>query len=213
MVDSDIRVARRERPPLARNTPSPPKMATRSSPPPRPPRKPPILRPPPHALRLLSRSMPRNWSGRSGKRNRGSEVFKLRCAGFFVDTFHPDFVIRTGQNLLRYGSGKLRHGMPEVPSGSPSGARGPGGPRSAGSRPGIAPEQQDRVFDRFYRLHESRSRGSRGFGFGLSIARLAMERQGGRIEIVSQPGHGSTLRIVFTALDVSEDTASPDPET
>ena len=62
---------------------------------------------------------------------------------------------------------------------------------------GIAPESQARVFDRFYRADPSRSRRTGGFGLGLSIARAAVERLGGRIELESKPGEGSTFRVVL----------------
>jgi heavy metal sensor kinase len=63
--------------------------------------------------------------------------------------------------------------------------------------PGIAPEHQEKIFDRFYRVDKARSRASGGVGLGLSISRWAAERQGARIELESQPGHGSLFRIVI----------------
>jgi heavy metal sensor kinase len=61
--------------------------------------------------------------------------------------------------------------------------------------PGIAPEHQEKVFERFYRVDKARSRASGGVGLGLSITRWAVERQGARIELESEPGHGSLFRI------------------
>jgi signal transduction histidine kinase len=63
--------------------------------------------------------------------------------------------------------------------------------------PGIAPEHQEKIFERFYRVDKARSRASGGVGLGLSISRWAAERQGARIELESQPGHGSLFRIVI----------------
>ena len=63
--------------------------------------------------------------------------------------------------------------------------------------PGIAPEHVERVFDRFY----SADRQVRGTGLGLSIARWAVEAHGGRIELTSELGQGSTFRIVLPAAD------------
>lgn len=60
---------------------------------------------------------------------------------------------------------------------------------------GIAPENLDRVFERFYRGDASRSRDSGGFGLGLSIARDLVEAMGGSIAVASQPGVGSTFRV------------------
>jgi len=63
--------------------------------------------------------------------------------------------------------------------------------------PGIAPEHQQKIFERFYRVDKARSRASGGAGLGLAIARWAIERQGGHIELESQPGSGSLFRIVM----------------
>jgi len=53
------------------------------------------------------------------------------------------------------------------------------------------------VFDRFYRVDPSRTRESGGLGLGLAIARWAVESQGGRIELESRVGEGSTFRVVL----------------
>jgi len=63
--------------------------------------------------------------------------------------------------------------------------------------PGIAPEHQQKIFERFYRVDKARSRASGGAGLGLAIARWAIERQGGHIELESQLGRGSLFRIVM----------------
>jgi signal transduction histidine kinase len=63
--------------------------------------------------------------------------------------------------------------------------------------PGIASEHQQKIFERFYRVDKARARASGGAGLGLAIARWAVERQGGRIELESQPGQGSLFRIVI----------------
>lgn len=61
--------------------------------------------------------------------------------------------------------------------------------------PGIAPEHQAKIFDRFFRVDPSRARVDGGYGLGLAIARHAMERQGGRIEVQSAPGQGTIFRL------------------
>lgn len=57
---------------------------------------------------------------------------------------------------------------------------------------GIAPENHDRLFELFRRLHGRNKYGS-GAGAGLTIVRQAIERHGGRIWVESTPGHGSTF--------------------
>ena len=62
--------------------------------------------------------------------------------------------------------------------------------------PGISAEHRDRIFDRFYRVDEGRSREMGGSGLGLAIARWAVEINGGRISVDSTGG-GSVFRIVL----------------
>ena len=62
---------------------------------------------------------------------------------------------------------------------------------------GIAPEHQERIFERFYRVDKSHSKASGGTGLGLSIVKHAVQYLGGRIELESQPGKGTTMRVHF----------------
>ena len=62
---------------------------------------------------------------------------------------------------------------------------------------GIPPEHQSRVYERFYRVDKSHSRQSGGTGLGLSIVKHAVQYLGGRIELESQPGKGTTMRVHF----------------
>ncbi len=61
--------------------------------------------------------------------------------------------------------------------------------------PGIAPEHQHRVFDRFYRIEKSRSRQEGGVGLGLAIAKVSVERMGGTLRLESRPGFGSRFEL------------------
>jgi two-component system sensor histidine kinase SenX3 len=60
---------------------------------------------------------------------------------------------------------------------------------------GIAPEDHDRIFERFYRVDEARSRMTGGTGLGLAIARNVCRNHGGDVVVWSIPGEGSTFTI------------------
>ena len=62
---------------------------------------------------------------------------------------------------------------------------------------GIPPEDQSRVFERFYRVDKSHSKASGGTGLGLSIVKHAVQYHGGRIEMHSTPGQGTRIRVTF----------------
>jgi signal transduction histidine kinase len=57
---------------------------------------------------------------------------------------------------------------------------------------GIEPERLSRIFDPFY---SRRADGAKGTGLGLSIVRTIVEGYGGRIEVRSEPGHGSVFTV------------------
>ena len=62
---------------------------------------------------------------------------------------------------------------------------------------GIEPQDKERIFERFYRVDKARSRELGGTGLGLAIVRHIVMAQHGRIEVESQPGSGSTFRLIF----------------
>jgi signal transduction histidine kinase len=62
---------------------------------------------------------------------------------------------------------------------------------------GIPEADQDRIFERFYRVDKGRSRAAGGTGLGLSIVRHATERHGGDVTVRSVLGEGSTFRVVL----------------
>lgn len=64
---------------------------------------------------------------------------------------------------------------------------------------GIAPEFQDRVFERFYRVDKSRSRETGGTGLGLAIVKNAAAQHGAEVTLESAPGIGSVFSVHFKA--------------
>jgi signal transduction histidine kinase len=68
---------------------------------------------------------------------------------------------------------------------------------------GVAKEDQQRIFDRFWRADKVRSRGAGGAGLGLSIARWIVERHQGKIDIRSELGKGATLTVRLPIIHVA----------
>ena len=73
--------------------------------------------------------------------------------------------------------------------------------------PGLAPEQAERVFERFYRTDRARSRAQGGTGLGLSIVAAITAAHGGTVELDTAPGEGATFRILLPRL--SETPSAP----
>ena len=73
---------------------------------------------------------------------------------------------------------------------------------------GIAREHLPRLTERFYRVDGSRSRDTGGTGLGLSIVKHVVQRHGGELDIQSEPGQGSTFRLVFPAARVRDVAAA-----
>lgn len=74
---------------------------------------------------------------------------------------------------------------------------------------GIAPEDRERVFERFYRVDPARSRVTGGTGLGLSIVKHVAVSHGGEVTLWSRPGQGSTftLRLPVAETPAREETA------
>ena len=62
---------------------------------------------------------------------------------------------------------------------------------------GLSKEDRQHIFNRFHRSTETRSRDAKGVGLGLSIAQSIAKAHGGRIEVASTPGKGSTFKVVL----------------
>ncbi len=62
---------------------------------------------------------------------------------------------------------------------------------------GIEPEHHTRIFERFYRVDKSHSKETGGTGLGLSIVKHAVMYHGGRLEMESKAGKGTTIKVIF----------------
>jgi two-component system phosphate regulon sensor histidine kinase PhoR len=76
--------------------------------------------------------------------------------------------------------------------------------------PGVAEQDRDRVFDKYFRAHTGNRHDVKGFGLGLSYVRLVVEAHGGRAALTPRPGGGvaATLRLpAASASPAGEGTA------
>jgi two-component system sensor histidine kinase SenX3 len=74
---------------------------------------------------------------------------------------------------------------------------------------GLSPEDQERVFERFYRVDAARSRQTGGTGLGLSIVKHVISNHGGEVTLWSQPGQGSTFTIRLPEMEGQDDGDAP----
>lgn len=69
---------------------------------------------------------------------------------------------------------------------------------------GIAPDQLDKIYERFYRSDESRNRRIPGTGLGLAIVAAIVRAHGGMIKVESEPGRGSCFQLQFKQINPSD---------
>ncbi len=77
---------------------------------------------------------------------------------------------------------------------------------------GIAPEHLPYVFDRFYRVDQSRTRATGGAGLGLAIVKQLVEAHGGSVWVESTPGQGSTFSFTLPVAVSAEQPGEPEGE-
>jgi two-component system, OmpR family, phosphate regulon sensor histidine kinase PhoR len=75
--------------------------------------------------------------------------------------------------------------------------------------PGIAPESQVRIFERFYRVDRARSRETGGTGLGLAIVKHIVLAHGGSVWVNSKPGQGASFHFTLPAPDDGEQPGKP----
>jgi len=79
--------------------------------------------------------------------------------------------------------------------------------------PGMTPEQAQRVFERFYRADQARTRTTGGSGLGLAIVRALVTAHGGAASVRTAPGRGATFRIALPlAPEAQGGMADDDPD-
>jgi PAS domain S-box-containing protein len=71
---------------------------------------------------------------------------------------------------------------------------------------GISPEDQERLFDRFFRAESARLTRATGAGLGLHITHSLVEQHGGRIWFESELDQGSTFYVTFPMADIPDDS-------
>ncbi|MCU1434467.1 MAG: histidine kinase [Pseudarthrobacter sp.] len=73
---------------------------------------------------------------------------------------------------------------------------------------GMTPEDQERVFERFYRVDSARSRHTGGTGLGLSIVKHVASNHGGEVTLWSRPGQGSTFTLRLPEMEAQDEPES-----
>ena len=112
--------------------------------------------------------------------------------------------LRIGQVVRNLVSNALRHARSTVCVRVACGGR-EASVTVADDGPGIPPEHLSRVFERFYRVDEDRSRDAGGAGLGLAIVRQMVELHGGRVWVENAPaGNGSGAVFTFTIPFISD---------
>ncbi len=136
----------------------------------------------------------------------------------------PLMVLAAAPVIVRADAGRLRqvldnligNALQHTPAGTPvtvtvTDTAGQGQASVADTGPGLSAAQAARVFDRFYRTDQARSRASGGTGLGLSIAATLVAAHGGTIGIDTRPGHGATFIVRLPLAAAAADGGPAEP--
>ncbi len=128
-------------------------------------------------------------NSRNGRLNLNLEAEQDRVAG---DASHLANVVNNlVDNAIKYS--------PDAPNVNVSTVNRPGWfvMRVTDRGLGIAPENQSRIFDRYFRCSTGNRHDVKGYGLGLSYVKLLVDAHGGRVEVTSQVGRGTTVSVSF----------------
>jgi signal transduction histidine kinase len=78
---------------------------------------------------------------------------------------------------------------------------------------GIAKEDHEHIFERFFRVDQTRTPRAAGYGLGLSIAKSLIEFHGGTVHVDSGIGQGASFRVSFSRADVPQFMENPNQST
>jgi two-component system OmpR family sensor kinase len=78
--------------------------------------------------------------------------------------------------------------------------------------PGLTAEQAHRVFERFYRADQARTRKTGGTGLGLAIVSALVSAHGGAVSVDSRPGQGATFRVALPLAPEAQGGRDEDPD-
>ena len=147
------------------------------------------LQPHPVALRSAVQDVLDDFSGRA-KRRGTSLINEVPAA--LVARADPDRLRQVLSNLV---DNAIKYGRTEGSALVAAQARADGMVeiRVRDDGPGIPPEAQSRIFERFYRVDKARSREQGGTGLGLAIVKHVVQAHGGEVSVESAPGEGTTF--------------------
>ncbi|MCB2192636.1 MAG: response regulator [Deltaproteobacteria bacterium] len=113
-------------------------------------------------------------------------------------------VMGVGEELLRVAVNLISNAVKYTPEGGRIHVRAQGGEDEvilavSDNGLGIPAEEQEAIFQRFHRVKNADTRHIPGTGLGLAIVKRVVESHGGRLELVSEPGQGSTFTLHLPA--------------